>query len=60
MPSQDVVLGLYWMTRERVNAPGEGMVFADVSLRCHALMVLSQVDLQARIKVRINEVSIYS
>jgi DNA-directed RNA polymerase subunit beta' len=27
VPSQDVVLGLYYMTRERVNAKGEGMVF---------------------------------
>ena len=31
VPSQDVVLGLYYMTRERVNAKGEGMVFADVA-----------------------------
>ena len=30
VPSQDVVLGLYYMTRERVNAKGEGMVFANV------------------------------
>ena len=30
VPSQDVVLGLYYMTRHRVNAPGEGMVFTDV------------------------------
>ena len=29
VPSQDVVLGLYYMTRARVNAKGEGMVFAD-------------------------------
>ena len=31
VPSQDVVLGLYYMTRERVGAKGEGMVFADVA-----------------------------
>jgi DNA-directed RNA polymerase subunit beta' len=31
VPSQDVVLGLYYMTRERVNAKGEGMKFADVA-----------------------------
>jgi DNA-directed RNA polymerase subunit beta' len=31
VPSQDVVLGLYYMTRERVNVRGEGCVFADVS-----------------------------
>src|SRR5512140_660225 len=30
VPSQDVVLGLYYMTRERIGAKGEGMVFADV------------------------------
>ena len=29
VPSQDVVLGLYWMTRSRVNGQGEGMVFAN-------------------------------
>ena len=29
VPSQDVVLGLYYMTRHRINAKGEGMVFAD-------------------------------
>ena len=29
VPSQDVVLGLYYMTRDRVNAKGEGMSFAD-------------------------------
>jgi len=31
VPSQDIVLGLYYATREAVNAPGEGMQFADVS-----------------------------
>jgi DNA-directed RNA polymerase subunit beta' len=54
VPSQDVVLGLYWMSRERVNARGEGMAFADtkeVSRAYHA----KQVDLQAKIKVRIHE-----
>jgi len=30
VPSQDVVLGLYYMTRERVGARGEGMFFSDV------------------------------
>jgi DNA-directed RNA polymerase subunit beta' len=29
VPSQDVVLGLYWLTRSRVNAQGENMVFSD-------------------------------
>ena len=31
VPSQDIVLGLYYMTRDRVNAKGEGMVFQDVA-----------------------------
>ena len=31
VPSQDVVLGIYFMTRDRINAKGEGMVFADVA-----------------------------
>ncbi len=30
VPTQDVVLGLYYLTRERINAKGEGMIFADV------------------------------
>ncbi|MGE4648183.1 MAG: DNA-directed RNA polymerase subunit beta', partial [Arenicellales bacterium] len=31
VPSQDIVLGLYYMTREMVNARGEGKVFADIA-----------------------------
>ena len=54
VPSQDVVLGLYYMTREKVNASGEGMVFADAKVVQRAYDT-GQVDLQARIKVRINE-----
>lgn len=57
VPSQDVVLGLYWMTRERVNARGEGMVFSDVA-EVNRAFYSKQVDLQARIKVRITEVTI--
>tara|TARA_R110002124_G_scaffold218262_1_gene384114 strand:+ start:8140 stop:12357 length:4218 start_codon:yes stop_codon:yes gene_type:complete len=55
VPSQDVVLGLYYMTRERVNAKGEGMVFANVS-EVHRAFVSGHVHLQARVKVRIKEV----
>ncbi|WP_341938890.1 DNA-directed RNA polymerase subunit beta' [Marinimicrobium sp. C2-29] len=54
VPSQDVVLGLYWMTRERVNALGEGMVFSDVAEVSRAYYS-QRVDLQARVKVRVNE-----
>jgi DNA-directed RNA polymerase subunit beta' len=52
VPSQDVVLGLYFMTRERINARGEGMVFADVA-EVHRAYETRQVELQARIKCRI-------
>jgi DNA-directed RNA polymerase subunit beta' len=54
VPSQDVVLGLYYMTRERVGAKGEGMMFADVG-EAHRAYETREVDLQARITVRINE-----
>ena len=57
VPSQDVVLGLYWMTRERINAKGEGMVFSDAKEVSRAFYSKS-VDLQARIQARIREVSL--
>src|SRR5690606_16397173 len=37
VPTQDVVLGLYYISRERVNAPGEGMVFTDTKEVARAL-----------------------
>jgi DNA-directed RNA polymerase subunit beta' len=55
VPTQDVVLGLYYMTRDRVRARGEGMVFANVDEARRAYEA-RQVDLQARVKVRIREV----
>ncbi len=55
VPSQDVVLGLYYLTRERVNARGEGMVFASQD-EVHRAYDTGMVDLHARIKVRITEV----
>jgi DNA-directed RNA polymerase subunit beta' len=54
VPSQDVVLGLYYMTRERINAKGEGMSFAD-NQEVQRAFGSGQVDLQARVKVRIHE-----
>ncbi|MEL6870713.1 MAG: DNA-directed RNA polymerase subunit beta' [Pseudomonadota bacterium] len=53
VPSQDVVLGLYYMTRERVAAKGEGLVFADVQ-EVHRAYEAGVCDLQARIKVRLD------
>jgi len=52
VPSQDVVLGLYYMTRAKVNARGEGMVFADVN-EVRRAYETGAVELQARIKVRV-------
>ncbi len=54
VPSQDVVLGLYFMTRERVNASGEGMIFSDVA-EVHRAYENRLADLQAKVKVRIVE-----
>ena len=54
VPSQDVVLGLYYMTRDRVGAQGEGLVFADVAEAARAFAD-DKVELHARIKVRIEE-----
>jgi DNA-directed RNA polymerase subunit beta' len=54
VPSQDVVLGLYYMTRERIGAKGEGMIFADVQ-EVHRAYECRVADLQAKVKVRIQE-----
>ncbi len=54
VPSQDVVLGLYWMTRERVNALGEGRAFANPE-EVHRAYGSGNAHLQARIKCRIQE-----
>ncbi len=51
VPSQDVVLGLYYMTRESINSKGEGMVFADVA-EVHRAYQTGVVSLHAKAKVR--------
>jgi DNA-directed RNA polymerase subunit beta' len=56
VPSQDIVLGLYYMSRERVNARGEGMFFADVE-EVHRAYETGQVELHARAQVRLREVA---
>ncbi len=52
--SKDMVLGLYYMTRERINALGEGMVFADIE-EVERAYITEHVALHARVKVRITE-----
>jgi len=53
IPSQDIVLGLYYMSRERINVPGEGKVFSGVE---EAIIAYDygEVHLQAKVKVRKN------
>ncbi|MBK5930364.1 DNA-directed RNA polymerase subunit beta' [Halochromatium salexigens] len=55
VPSQDVVLGLYYMTRERINAKGEGLVLSGIDEARRAYET-GQAALQARVKVLIREV----
>ena len=54
VPSQDIVLGLYYMTREKVNGQGEGMIFTDVA-EARRAMDAGVLSLHAKIKVRIKE-----
>ena len=54
VPSQDVVLGLYYMTREKVNGKGEGMLLQDPREAEKAYRT-GQAELHSRVKVRITE-----
>jgi len=54
VPSQDVVLGLYYATRERINGKGEGMIFADLAELQRALDN-GAVEITAKISVRLTQ-----
>src|SRR3989337_2903361 len=54
VPSQDVVLGLYYATRERINAKGEGMIFSDV-VEVQRALDNAAVEVTAKIAVRLTE-----
>ncbi len=54
VPSQDIVLGLYYMTREKIGARGDGMAFINTAEVARAYES-GQVELQARVHVRIRE-----
>jgi len=56
VPSQDVVLGLYYMTRDRINARGEGMVFSGVE-EVHRAYESGVADLHAKVRVRVPRTS---
>ena len=51
-PSQDVVLGIYYMTREKISAKGEGSIFADIN-EVHRAYDSGNIELQAKVKVRL-------
>ncbi|SMC80267.1 DNA-directed RNA polymerase subunit beta' [Polynucleobacter kasalickyi] len=57
VPSQDIVLGLYYATRDKINGKGEGMMFADISEVIRAYEA-GQVELASRISVRLTEYDI--
>ena len=54
VPSQDVVLGLYYTTRDRTNGKGEGLVFSDTG-EVRRAFDAGELDLNARINVRLTE-----
>ena len=54
VPSQDVVLGLYYMTRDKVNGKGEGMLLQDPREAEKAYRT-GEAELHSRVKVRITE-----
>ncbi|MGH8549760.1 MAG: DNA-directed RNA polymerase subunit beta' [Methylococcales bacterium] len=58
-PTQDVVLGLYYMSREIINGKGEGMIFAGVAEVDRAYQT-GMVDLHAKIQLRIEETRVNS
>jgi DNA-directed RNA polymerase subunit beta' len=57
VPSQDIVLGLAYATRDKINGKGEGMVFADISEVIRAYEA-GQVELASKISVRLTEYEI--
>ncbi|HUD76464.1 MAG TPA: DNA-directed RNA polymerase subunit beta' [Streptosporangiaceae bacterium] len=56
MPTQDMVIGIYWLTRDKEGAPGEGRVFSGLA---EALMAYDKgdLDLQAKIQIRLGGVT---
>lgn len=57
VPTQDVVLGLYYMTRESADAKGTGMIFTDID-EVHRAYEAKILDIRAKIQVRIREINI--
>ncbi|WP_298749414.1 DNA-directed RNA polymerase subunit beta', partial [uncultured Nocardioides sp.] len=55
MPSQDMIIGLFWLTTDRAGEPGEGRVFSSPA---EAIMAFDrqEISLQSRIKVRLDDI----
>ena len=54
VPSQDVVLGLYYTTRGRTNGKGEGLIFSDIG-EVQRAFDAGEVELNSRVNVRLTE-----
>jgi DNA-directed RNA polymerase subunit beta' len=54
VPSQDIVLGLYYATREKINGKGEGMYFADIA-EVERALAAKVLEIQSRISVRLTQ-----
>ncbi len=54
VPSQDVVLGLYYTTRDKINGKGEGLIFADTG-EVQRAFDAGEVELSSRVNVRLTE-----
>jgi len=52
-PTQDIILGLYYMTRERLEAKGHGKLFSDL-MQVQRAYHAGVLDLHAKVKVRID------
>jgi DNA-directed RNA polymerase subunit beta' len=53
VPSQDIVLGIYYLTREDINVQGEGMFFSGIDEVARAYYA-KQVNIHAKVTVRMN------
>ena len=57
VPSQDIVLGIYYMTRKNATAKGEGMILSDIQ-EVHRAVETGVLDMQAAIITRVREVDV--
>ena len=54
IPSQDMIIGVYYLTQVREGLPGENHVFSSFDDALHAYDCRSEVDMQAKIQVRVS------